>query len=52
MSLAKLVFELGVDHGVAAVFDDERAPVEAADVGKRLVQNGRFLDEVLHVWPL
>ena len=48
--LGEARLELGVDHGVPAVFDDERAPVKAPDVGKRLVQDGGFLDEVLHAW--
>ena len=46
--LGEARLELGVDHGVAAVFDDERAPMKAPDVRERLVQNGGFLDEVLH----
>ena len=47
--LGEARLELGVDHGVAAVFDDERAPMKSPDVRKSLVQDRGFLDGILHL---
>ena len=35
----EVLLELLVDHGVAAVLDDDRHPLELADVGKGLDEN-------------
>jgi Protein kinase domain len=40
--------QIGVDHRVAAVLDDEGAAVEPPDVRERLVENGGLFDDVLH----
>ena len=46
--LCEARLQLRVDHGVAAVLDDEGAAVEAPDVRERLVENRCLLDDVLH----
>jgi hypothetical protein len=41
-------FELGAQHGVAAVFDDHRLAGELLDIGQGLHQHGRFLHRIHH----
>jgi hypothetical protein len=42
-SRAKHCFEVLVDHGVAAEFDDDGLAVETLDVGQRFGEDGGFL---------
>ena len=41
--------EVGVEHGRAAVLDDQRAPREAFDVGQCFEQHLGFCDEFVHL---
>src|ERR1700693_1605665 len=46
--LGKAVLQFLIDHGIAAIFDDERLAVEAPDVGQRFHQHFRLADKTFH----
>ncbi len=46
--LGEALLEPLLDHGVAAVLDDDGLVVEALDVGQRLHQDVGFFDQLLH----